>query len=200
MDNARRVAGWSAIVAAALYLLPPVIVALNGLAGAEEQDFLLASPVRSIWWSGAVQALLMIGIGVAFLALVTGAGAILWERMTSVWQQVAHTMGLLRAARPATRVVVVTIYDDDGSVRPGCRCERLCRQGRVGRRGRRRGAGGRNGREPARLGNRGPPGGGIIRTAGATGRVRVRPARRHGPGPGDRDDSSPGPLIRFGLA
>lgn len=63
MDNARRVAGWSAIVAAALYLLQPVIVALNGLAGAEEQDFLLPSQVRSIWWSGAVQALLMIGIG-----------------------------------------------------------------------------------------------------------------------------------------
>lgn len=95
MDNTRRVAGWSAIVAAALYLLQPVIVALNGLAGAEEQDFLLPSQVRSIWWSGAVQALLMIAIGVAFLALVTGTGAILRDRMTSVWQQVAHTMGLL---------------------------------------------------------------------------------------------------------
>ena len=96
MRNTERVAGVAAISAAAVYLIQPLLVALNG---AEEQGPLPAE-VRDSWWAGAAQAVALGGVGVALLVLVIALGLVLRERIgpLSAGQQAGQALGVLGAA------------------------------------------------------------------------------------------------------
>jgi hypothetical protein len=94
MDNSASVAGRAAMTAAAVYLLMPIIVAIQG-----EKQVPLPSEVRGLWWEGALQALVLAGVGISLLILIVGTGALLRQRLgpMSVVRQAVHTIGLVGA-------------------------------------------------------------------------------------------------------
>jgi hypothetical protein len=95
--NARHVAGRAAIAAAACYLLQPVVVALGGLAGAEDQDFLLPSQVRRLWWSGAIQGSVLLAVGLSLLVLVVALDVVLPDNRLAIGRRVARILGIVGA-------------------------------------------------------------------------------------------------------
>lgn len=94
----RTVTARAAILAAVLYLVQPFIVALGGLSGAEDADFLRPDQVRDLWWSGALQSMVLLGVGVALLVVVLGMQRLVREQLgRSLMEQVANTLGVIGA-------------------------------------------------------------------------------------------------------
>jgi hypothetical protein len=96
MRQAERVAGVAAVAASVVYLFQPVIVGVNG----RDEVGPLPSEVRGLWWVGAVEAVVLAGVGVALLVLVVAVGEVVRDVVggLSAVQRAAQLLGVVGAS------------------------------------------------------------------------------------------------------